>query len=273
MGLTLQESIDLKNRIDALSEYHAGVDYLSLKKVLYKLVDEIAEAGDGGGTIDASGVDVIPFVVVSSGDINSAYRYYDDYDGKPRYVQVIPGTTQADSAAASNFIWWITGDSKWHVWGNGGAEYHTSADDVATPDLITKWVLADGATAPLPTVTQYSGPTAQDAVEQVAANRGPKEFFALVTQAGSDAPTLDMGINTIGTATSARGSSGQYSVAFPSGSLPQNKTRVWIDSNSTENTNITFRAYWEDTQTVRIYSDNGDDAGLTNIQLNITVFP
>jgi len=194
MGLTLQESIDLKNRIDALSQYHTGVDYLSLKTVLYKLVDEIAEAGDGGGTVDASGVDVIPFVVVSSGSIKSAYRYYDDYNSKPRYVQVIPGTTQAASAAASNFIRWSTADSEWQLLGNGGTEYYTSTDDVATPDLVTTWVLASGAVAPLPTVDPYYG-TQQD-LDEVLARRteglDKSHVIFSMTQLGTSNPTVSV---------------------------------------------------------------------------------
>jgi len=138
----------------------SGLDRTSADDVyaMMSLGDSRDEVGDGSA-------EIIPFVIINSGDIKAAYRYYDENLTKPRYVQVIPGTTQAASAAASNYLFW-GGDDKWHGWGNGGGEYFTSEDDVATPDLVTTWVLANGATAPLPNISIYPGPTVQDALEQ-----------------------------------------------------------------------------------------------------------
>ena len=140
----------------------SGLDRTSADDVyaMMSLGDSRDEVGDGSA-------EMIPFVIINSGDIKAAYRYYDISLTKPRYVQVIPGTTQAASAAASNFLFW-GGDNKWHVWGNGGGEYHTSTDAVATPDLVTTWVLANGAVAPLPTVEPYYG-TQQEFDEVLAA--------------------------------------------------------------------------------------------------------
>jgi hypothetical protein len=179
-------------------------------------------------TIDALKADELtPFVIVNSGDIKSAYRYYDTYNAKPRYVQVIPGTTQAASAAASNFLWWITGDSKWHMWANGGAEYYTSADAVATPDLVTTWVAAVGANAPLPTVELYEG-TQQDLDEVLAARKAPKVYAGYISQSGTDAPTVVELVNELGgTPVFSYDAPGSYIVTL-AGAFPPTKTSQFL---------------------------------------------
>lgn len=215
---------------------------------------------------------MIPFVVVSSGDIKSAYRYYDEYNSKPRYVQVIPGTTQADSAAASNFLFWkITGDSKWHMWGNGGSEYYTSADDVATPDLVTTWVLADGATAPLPTVAPYYG-TQQDALEQLAVNIGvvPLEYIAKCAQSGTDAPIATILKNTLGVVPVwTREYAGGY-LATSVGAFPVAKTETVLSSCSADGEMILFEVQPQDNN-VSIRNVTGVDE--SSFTIHISVYP
>ena len=138
----------------AYTELTCDDEGLSLE-TLYRM--SMVDMGDGTYSqrvVEYAGFP-FPYLTVESGDINATYLYYDDYLGKPRYVQVVDGLTQLESFDASNFFWWL-GDNKWHIWGNGGGEYYTSTDDVATPNLATTWVVANGANAPLPIVTLYT---------------------------------------------------------------------------------------------------------------------
>lgn len=90
-------------------------------------------------------------VVVSGAgitDVNGTWKPYGDFNGKTAYY--------AD---------WYIGDewseiswqsSQWQIWYNGNLIYY-STDDVATPDLVTTWVIGDAGIAPLPTVTAAGG--------------------------------------------------------------------------------------------------------------------
>ncbi len=203
----------------------SGLDRTSADDVyaMMSLGDSRDEVGDGSA-------EMIPFVIINSGDIKAAYRYYDISLTKPRYVQVIPGTTQAASAAASNFLFW-GGDDKWHGWGNGGGEYFTSEDDVATPDLVTTWVLASGAVAPLPTVEPYYG-TQQDLDEVLAQQKGPLVYAGFASQSGTDNPTVTVLRNNLnGTPVWTRNGEGG-SLATLAGAFPQTRTVVHVTARA-----------------------------------------
>jgi len=246
----------------------SGLDRTSADDVyaMMSLGDSRDEVGDGSA-------EMIPFVIINSGDIKAAYRYYDINLTKPRYVQVIPGTTQAASAAASNFLFW-GGDNKWHVWGNGGGEYHTSTDAVATPDLVTTWVLANGAVAPLPTVEPYYG-TQQDLDEVLAARKAPKVYTAILNQSGTDAPVATGVYNTTGLmATFTYLGPGYYAIAMPG--LPiGNRVKCFISNGNIPS--FLAAVYLDDGETIDILSGNtlgvGADDQITNASIQIIIDP
>lgn len=259
----------------SIIESGSGTDTVVLKRAVAGVGIGVYADTDGFRIENEGALEMVPFVIVTSGDIKAAYRYYDEYNSKPRYVQVIPGTTQADSAAASNFLWWITGDSKWHVWGNGGAEYYTSADAVATPDLVTTWVLASGATAPLPTVEPYYG-TQQD-LDEVLAGRSkcPLVYTAILNQSGTDAPVATGVYNTTGLmATFTYLGPGFYAIAMPG--LPiGNRVKCFISNGNIPSFLATV--YLDDGETIEILSGNalgvGADDKITNASIQIIIDP
>lgn len=83
-------------------------------------------------------------MVVSGAGNSSANGTY-----TPQYVQ---GGKM--SWRSSNNKWIVWGEGMWKIWKTPFPTYYTSAEDVATPDLVTAWT----GTAPGPTVTPQDSP-------------------------------------------------------------------------------------------------------------------
>lgn len=75
---------------------------------------------------------------------NSTYTYTGQSTTKNYY-------NKSGSSATVNAISWD--GSNWKIYDSGGGFLYYSTDNVATPNLVTTWILWTGAN-PLPTVTQ-----------------------------------------------------------------------------------------------------------------------
>lgn len=174
----------------------------------------------GGGSPAAESVSVVPFLYLTSGSLTSIFRYAGISDGKG--VWVLSGTPLSP-IPNTNKIHWISGEG-WVVLGpeNG---YYTSSEDVATPDLVTTWVLTEWGVDPFPSIALYPGPTVQDALEQVAAAR-PKAYRATIAQNGTGALATYLFESSVGTVTLSRPGAGQCSLTC-TGAFPPAKTQFF----------------------------------------------
>ena len=88
-----------------------------------------------------------------TGYLNGTWTQVTDYNGKSRYIHPILST-------GSNILWF---NNKWIIgydpdYGATSGNQYYSTDDVATPDLVTTWIVGRGS-SPVPTVTYTGGAT------------------------------------------------------------------------------------------------------------------
>jgi hypothetical protein len=79
-------------------------------------------------------------------DLNGTYIYMGFSEGKAFYYK----TTK------DYYILWDSANTRWVI---GAYAYYYSTEDVATPDLVTTWVLGTSGSTPLPTVSTTQGTT------------------------------------------------------------------------------------------------------------------
>lgn len=168
-----------------------------------------------------------PYLYLTSGSKTGIYRYAGIYEGKGAWV--LNGVT-FDPLDPHDSVIWVTGEG-WLVTDENTASLYTSSEDVATPDLVGTWVVESPASAPAPSIFLVAGPSLQEALEQVAA-RVPNEnrIRFTVTQSGSDAPEMEVIVNTAGDlGTWSRVTDGTYRYT-KTGAFKQGKT-WWTPSS------------------------------------------
>lgn len=102
----------------------------------------------GAGTFGSNQAVALVDMLVSgagTGAANGTYTLRGTFNAKNFYNLLGSGTDTAVSA-----IHW-TG-TYWEITDTGGTQYYYSTDNVATPNLVTTWILFTGVN-PLPTVT------------------------------------------------------------------------------------------------------------------------
>lgn len=118
--------------------------------------------------------------------VNVVATYDGVLNGKDSFT--FPGATDPESDG----VYWHTGDSKWRIM-LGTAIQYDSADDVATPDLVTTWDENVGTT--VPTVTLQPEQTCRVARSVLD---GCTRYAAILMQTGTDAPVATVLKNTMG---------------------------------------------------------------------------
>lgn len=118
--------------------------------------------------VDAAG-NIIPFVYVISGSVIATYRLVGSINSKPWYRNIDSVGPPDPDIPFDSVLWADSGSGlKWNVSDPSGEVMYYSPSNVATPDLATGWVAESGFDLPTPSILLVSGPTVQEALEQLA---------------------------------------------------------------------------------------------------------